>query len=584
MIDPMVSLAFAIYSNKGAYALLLGSGTSRAAGIPTGWEVVLDLIRKVAKLEGEECGADPAVWFKAKHGLEADYGKLLDVVAKTPTERQQLLRGYFEPTADERAQGLKLPSAAHRAIAWLVSEGYIRVIVTTNFDRLLEKALEEAGVAPTVVSTVDQLKGVLPLTHSGATIIKIHGDYLDSRIKNTKEELNSYDPALCGLLDRVFDEYGLIVCGWSADWDTALRAAMERCSSRRFSIFWSARGELSPTAKALATLRAAETLQIRDADQLFDQLKEKVQTLSDLAAPHPLSGKMAAATVKRYLVDDASRIRLRDLVHEETERLAHELREEVFPAAATQDHRTELIGRMGRYESLCGNLVSVLVAGCHWGNHEHAKAWCRCIQRIVNLPNNHNGLDYLIKLRRYPALLLLYASALGAVSAGNYRTLAMIFGGVRVKDNGKDEPLVSRLNTSQVMETSTGHWLPGMDRRYTPLSDYLYGKLREPLREYLPSDEEYQFIFDRVEYLLGLLYADQSRKEYQGGWVGPYGCFVWRGRAYGERCLPELVEEEIAAEGPDWGPVKAGLFSGSHEQASIAAAKFKQYLGRLPLY
>src|SRR5437773_12487233 len=100
MIEPMVSLAFSVYANKGAYALLLGSGISRASGIPTGWEVVLDLIRKVAKLEGENCELDPAAWFKQKHTVEADYGKLLDAIAKTPAERQQLLRTYFEPTEE----------------------------------------------------------------------------------------------------------------------------------------------------------------------------------------------------------------------------------------------------------------------------------------------------------------------------------------------------------------------------------------------------------------------------------------------------------------------------------------------------
>ena len=44
MIDPQVSLAFAIHSNPGAYAMLVGSGVSVGAGIPTGWQVVLDLI------------------------------------------------------------------------------------------------------------------------------------------------------------------------------------------------------------------------------------------------------------------------------------------------------------------------------------------------------------------------------------------------------------------------------------------------------------------------------------------------------------------------------------------------------------
>ncbi len=40
MIEPIVSLAFSLHANKGVYALLLGSGVSRSAGIPTGWEVV----------------------------------------------------------------------------------------------------------------------------------------------------------------------------------------------------------------------------------------------------------------------------------------------------------------------------------------------------------------------------------------------------------------------------------------------------------------------------------------------------------------------------------------------------------------
>jgi hypothetical protein len=44
----MTRLAVAIYHNKGAYALLLGSGLSRSAGIPTGWELTLDLIRQIA--------------------------------------------------------------------------------------------------------------------------------------------------------------------------------------------------------------------------------------------------------------------------------------------------------------------------------------------------------------------------------------------------------------------------------------------------------------------------------------------------------------------------------------------------------
>jgi len=31
-----------------------------------------------------------------------DYAELLDEIAKSPTERQQLLRNYFEPNEEER--------------------------------------------------------------------------------------------------------------------------------------------------------------------------------------------------------------------------------------------------------------------------------------------------------------------------------------------------------------------------------------------------------------------------------------------------------------------------------------------------
>ena len=44
----LTTLAFSIYSNKGAYALLLGAGISKASGLPSGWDIVTDLLKKLA--------------------------------------------------------------------------------------------------------------------------------------------------------------------------------------------------------------------------------------------------------------------------------------------------------------------------------------------------------------------------------------------------------------------------------------------------------------------------------------------------------------------------------------------------------
>src|SRR5260370_28889674 len=185
MIEPITSLAFTVHSGKGVYALLLGSGLSRAAKIPTGWEVTLDLIRQTAVLAGESAEPDPAAWYRARFKHEPDYSQLLDALAKTPSDRVNLLTRYFEPSQHDLDQGDKLPTAAHKSIAALIAKGYFRVVITTNFDRLLEQALEALGISPTVISTSDALKGALPLTHARCTVIKVHGDYRDTRIKHT---------------------------------------------------------------------------------------------------------------------------------------------------------------------------------------------------------------------------------------------------------------------------------------------------------------------------------------------------------------------------------------------------------------
>lgn len=47
-IERLTTLAFSMYTNKGAYALLLGAGISRSAHIPSGWEVENMLIEQLA--------------------------------------------------------------------------------------------------------------------------------------------------------------------------------------------------------------------------------------------------------------------------------------------------------------------------------------------------------------------------------------------------------------------------------------------------------------------------------------------------------------------------------------------------------
>jgi hypothetical protein len=45
------------------------------------------------------------------------------MIAATAAERMSLLRAYFESTEEEREEGKKVPTAAHKAIGRLVADG-----------------------------------------------------------------------------------------------------------------------------------------------------------------------------------------------------------------------------------------------------------------------------------------------------------------------------------------------------------------------------------------------------------------------------------------------------------------------------
>ena len=76
--DPLTQLAFSVYENGGVFALLLGSGLSRSAEIPTGWEITLDLVRRVALAQGVEPQPDWGKWYRETTGQEPNYSMLLE--------------------------------------------------------------------------------------------------------------------------------------------------------------------------------------------------------------------------------------------------------------------------------------------------------------------------------------------------------------------------------------------------------------------------------------------------------------------------------------------------------------------------
>jgi NAD-dependent SIR2 family protein deacetylase len=89
-------------------------------------------------------------------------------------------QGYLESYEENREERRKELTAAHRTIARLSLKGHVRVLVTANFDGLLERALEVEGITPIVIDTPDAAECTSPMPHSGCTIVKVNGDYLET--------------------------------------------------------------------------------------------------------------------------------------------------------------------------------------------------------------------------------------------------------------------------------------------------------------------------------------------------------------------------------------------------------------------
>ena len=282
-IDYRVALAGGLFDSPGVYAVLVGSGMSSDAGIPTGWKVAQELVRRVARdhrVDIDETGLKPEEWWAQQGYGELSYSNLVEGLASTELARRDLLRGFFEPTPDNAIE----PTPAHRSLAQLCAMGLVKVIITTNFDPLIERALADENLSPQVISSESQVHGMRPLHHAPLTVIKVHGDYALPELKNTDLELSNFGPAMNELLDEVFDRFGLISVGWSATWDRALREAMERRATRRYPTYYAAHGgRLSEAAERLTTQQEMHVINISGANAFFGDLVDRVMILSERA-------------------------------------------------------------------------------------------------------------------------------------------------------------------------------------------------------------------------------------------------------------------------------------------------------------
>lgn len=585
--DPHTQLAFSIYENPGVFAVLLGSGLSRSAEIPTGWEITLDLIRRVALAQGVEAQPDWAKWYREEIGQEPSYSALLEELASSPNERRSILHSYIEPTDQDREEANKIPTPAHEALADLVRAGYVRVIVTTNFDRLMENALRERGVEPTIVASVDAIKGAEPLAHSACYILKLHGDYKDARILNTDEELSCYPSEYDGLLDRIFDEYGLIVCGWSGEWDHALRAAFLRAPNRRYPVYWAARGKPGNGAEEIIAHRGARLIEIADADSFFAGLWQRVQTLEQTHRQNPLGVDLVVNSTKRYVSKREYRIQLDELFSQETGRLIEQIDSSAFTAQGAWN-RDEFRSRIALYEAATEPLACMAGVLGRWGDDGELSQVVDILKAIrAHADKDGSGLTVWLNIRTYPALLIFTAYGLGLVRSQRWKTLHRLLSAFISREHHDPKRIVEALFLWSWEGGDKDYWkqLEGLEKHKTPLSDHLFALFEEWSKSFLGVAARFEHLFEQFEILGSLVYLEISdiaeldavlgRQDRRSHVWTPVGRSGWHS-ALRDRILSEVLSADMKTK-----LLEVGFGNGSEDFLEKSIANYRRIAGRM---
>ncbi len=330
---------------------------------------------------------------------------------------------------------------------------------------------------------------------------------------------------------------------------------------------------------------------------LLDKLTEEKEKETDILVQNPpgfstlpnsLDEQPLIERVKDFLSDPQHRIRLDDIVSNAIRNAVHDIHSEDFPLGANQVTPETFSGRLRRYETDISSLLPITILIARWGARDDLVLLRKIVGRLaesIELPRGAYSQVW-SGLRWYPIITLMYAAGIAAVSVENYAALAQLFNtklGLRTTGTESQEAVAQAV--SGIQEAVDGFkMLPGHERHFVPLSEYLFKTLQPALEDLLFLGNSYEDAFDRFEVLLALSHADLRNSKGYDVWSPP-GRFGWKGRFGTGRSPYADIFNEADRDGTAWAPVVAGLFDGSIDRfISVARLYNEQVLSRLQWY
>ncbi len=276
--------------NGDKYSFLLGAGASRSSGIRTGDELANEWYKELEEDMSPEVFRQ---WCEEENiDSEQPRGEYYSKIFNKRFEDS--LVGGYEYLKKEMAD--KTPSLGYYILAQVLTKEQHSLVVTTNFDNLLEDAIRRFTPKTPLVIGHEALAEYAMNHRDRPIIMKLHRDLL-LEPKNTEEETKMLAEQWKKALKPVLSSSHLIVLGYGGNDGSLmdyLQSNRDKESSSPKKIYWCLReGEkLPPKAEDLLDSSKDRIVRIENFDDfmylLYDRLGyEELKDLDTIATTPP---------------------------------------------------------------------------------------------------------------------------------------------------------------------------------------------------------------------------------------------------------------------------------------------------------
>ena len=224
--------------------LLLGAGASVTSGVPLAGDIAMQALRWAMAMQRGGSPKDPRIrdadvklfmenqtWYDPGISTEDLYQNALQLVNSPRELRRDFLLEMLNTVSE--------PSSGYKELAALVKRGYIKTILTTNFDDRFEAAFG-SGVMIRISNRPEF--GSISTSPLHPQLIYLHGKAEHYMDRNTSGEVEELDDALVRRLSPILRDHPLIVVGYRGAEPSIMRDLIlnqiEEGETFKQGIFW----------------------------------------------------------------------------------------------------------------------------------------------------------------------------------------------------------------------------------------------------------------------------------------------------------------------------------------------------------